>query len=252
MRYAFISDVHGNVTALNSVLRNIADHKVEQVICLGDMVGYGPDSLQSLRRCRKACKHIVLGNHDAAVAGLISDWNFSDRAKKGVERDKRQLPDSDLAWIRSLRYEYKARQFIAVHGTLDKPELFGYVDCVNEAIAAIGILASTGRRLLFVGHTHAPKWVVYKENDRIRFNEPADFDIDQEAYYVIDVGSVGYPRRTGSSSYVLYDSRRNRIEFKSVPFDFEAYSKSLERADVEQPSWLADYMNGNDLERRLS
>lgn len=240
LRYAVISDVHSNVQALNAVLEDIERAHVDKIICLGDIVGYGPNPSGAVHRCREACDVVVTGNHDAAVSGRISDWNFSSRAHQGVVRGRRLLSRQDKAWLGRLAYVYRGRTFVATHGTLDCPEMFGYIDCVNEALAAMGILASTGRNVLFVGHTHSPKWISYKAGSTVMFHPPSDIIIDPEGLYIVDVGSVGWPREAGGSTYVIYDSNKGCVGFRSVPFDAKGYASALDKSKINRPSWLQE------------
>ena len=85
MRYAFVSDVHGNLQAWNTVLADLSVHRVDRIVCLGDVVGYGPEPAECLRSVHARCHAILLGNHDAVVGGRMSASHFNDRARRAIE-----------------------------------------------------------------------------------------------------------------------------------------------------------------------
>ena len=87
MLYAIMSDIHANPSALEKVLVDAKEQGAEKVICLGDVVGYGPDPVEAVSLCRESCDVVLMGNHDAAVAGLTRTDNFIAFAQDGVRRD---------------------------------------------------------------------------------------------------------------------------------------------------------------------
>ena len=84
MRYAIISDIHANPVALEVALADARSHQVDRVVCLGDVVGYGPDPVEAVALCRSSCDVVLMGNHDAAVAGTTDTRNFIAFAQDGV------------------------------------------------------------------------------------------------------------------------------------------------------------------------
>ena len=133
MRIAFISDVHANPKALERVLDEVRG-RADKIVCLGDVVGYGPDPAEAVRFCREACDAVVMGNHDAVVCGLRSDASMSPHARECAARHREMLSKDDLDWLRNLPYVYEDSGIFAAHGALSDPENFGYVGSFDEAV----------------------------------------------------------------------------------------------------------------------
>ena len=127
MKYAIISDVHANETALRAVLEDAKRHGAEKIVCLGDVVGYGPLPVETAALVRKECFVTLAGNHDDAVSGRGDASTFIDLAKDAVERHRAALSEDDLAWLRSLPYTCTLDKAVAVHGDLFDPPKFYYV-----------------------------------------------------------------------------------------------------------------------------
>ena len=241
MRYAIMSDIHANPEALKSALDDAGREGAESVICLGDVVGYGPEPVEAVSLCRSSCDVVLMGNHDAAVAGRIGTGNFIPFAQEGVRRHRAELPDEDRAWLNGLRYQYAARSFMCVHGTLDEPERFFYMSEPAPIVSSLEKMAAGRRRLLFVGHTHHACVIVCSRERRIRAFDPAGkLVLEPGSRYIVNVGSVGYPRVDHDITYVLYDTSAKTVSFRRLPFDHAAYARRLEERGVGLPLWLAD------------
>ena len=104
MKYAIISDVHANPVALEKVLADAEQCGVEQVVCAGDVVGYGPDPAGAIRILRERGIPVVMGNHDVAVADYVGIGYMIGSAQDGVTRHRAELGEDDLAWLGSLPY----------------------------------------------------------------------------------------------------------------------------------------------------
>lgn len=219
MRYAVVSDVHANVEALRRVLADAARCGAARVVCLGDVVGYGPQPAEALALVRRAAAVTLAGNHDDAVSGRGSAEAFCGLAADAVARHREALSSADLAWLRALPYVCEldggAR---AAHGDFVDPPKFYYVD---DAEGAAANFAATDAQLLFVGHTHVPALAVVGDSGQVHLAPPQDFALEPNKRYVVNPGSVGYPREADGacrSSYVLYDSSARTVEFRFLPF----------------------------------
>lgn len=236
MRYAFLSDIHANPSALERVLADTREQGADKVICLGDIVGYGPDPVGALQLCREGCDINLMGNHDAAVAGLTDFRNFIPFARDGVIRHRDLLTPEQRGWLGELPYLFKTRTFYAVHGSLKDPPEFAYILYRPDARAAFSLLGR--KKLLFVGHTHEAMWIEEREGGEVVGHDPYSFTLQREKRYIVNVGSVGYPRILPESTYVIYDSRRKTIAYRHLPFDFKGYAKEMETRDIPLPRWL--------------
>ena len=237
MKYAIISDVHANETALRAVLEDAKRHGAEKVVCLGDVVGYGPLPVETVALVRKECFVTLAGNHDDAVSGRGDASTFIDLAKDAVERHRTALSEDDLAWLRSLPYTCMLDKAAAVHGDLFDPPKFYYV--LDEKGAEANF-AKTDARLVFVGHTHEPAIFLTGRSGAVYKTAPQDFTVEDHKRYIVNPGSVGYPRETDGqcfSSYVLYDSAERTIRFRRLPFQV---SSVMQRGEAKKPigKWL--------------
>ena len=225
MKRAIISDVHGNLEALTAVLADIAEQTAEQIYCLGDIVGYGPNPRECVDQAMEfnVC---VLGNHDQGA--LFDPEGFSSGAERAIFWTRSQLegPGNDVAanrrrwdFLCELPRQVREDNLLFVHGSARNP-LNEYVfpeDVYNpRKLERIFSLIQGG---CFQGHTHVPG--VFTEDGR--FLNPIELD---QAYVLdgmkvmVNVGSVGQPRDGDSrASYAILDG--DRIEFRRVAYPLE-------------------------------
>lgn len=240
MIYAVISDVHANEAALRAVLEDAASQGAEKVICLGDTVGYGPAPAAALALVREHCCAVLAGNHDDAVCGRIGAEDFIDLAGEAVERHREELSTGDLKYLGSLPYIYEGDGFLAAHGDLTVPEKFFYVDDEDDARANF---AQNDAALMFVGHTHVPKLSLTGKSGAVYVVDAQDFTMEPSKRYIVNPGSVGYPRERGGkcmSSYVLYDSDEKTVVFRFLPFNVATVlQRGGRRKSGRTAFWLA-------------
>ena len=222
MRYAIISDIHANLMALENVIADAKNQGVDKFVCLGDVVGYGPRPVETLELVRKTCFITLAGNHDDAVSGRGDSSTFVDFAKEAVERHREALSEDDMAWLRSLPYSCTLDKAIAAHGDVFDPPKFYYI--LNEDGAEANF-KSTDARLIFVGHTHDPAIFLTGHSGKVYKTDPQDFTVEAHKRYIVNPGSVGYPRGSEGqcySSYVIYDSSEETVVFRFIPFFVES------------------------------
>ena len=218
MLYAILSDIHANEIALSAVLADARRHGAEKLICLGDVVGYGPEPERAVSIIRRSAAVTLAGNHDDAVAGRIDASDFIDLAADAVARHREALSPESLDWLKSLPYVFKGKSFVCAHGDFTSPKDFEYVSDTTEATANF---AARPEQLLFVGHTHEPGIFLTGASGRVYALAPTDFTLEDGKRYIVNPGSVGYPRTDGNScesTYVLYDDAERTITFRHLPF----------------------------------
>lgn len=238
MKYAILSDVHSNTKALRRVLDAAHKAGAERVICLGDVVGYGPDPAGAVRLCREECDVVLMGNHDAAVCGLRSMETMSEHAEKCALLHRAMLDKEDLDWLRSLPYVHREDGFAAAHGEWCRPEAFGYVADFAEIRNQLWELAKDDLQVLFLGHTHAPMSADWGFISPIASLDARDMAFVQDHIYFANPGSVGYPRVRRAATYAIYDSQAKTVTHHSIEFDIEEYMSDLESANVPVAGWL--------------
>ena len=218
MVYAIISDIHANAIALGAVLKDARRSGAKKILCLGDVVGYGPEPESAANAIRTCAALTLAGNHDDAVSGRLDASDFIDLAADAVSRHREALSRENIEWLKNLPYVYKGKSFWCVHGDFTSPEEFGYVSEESEAAANF---AATGAQLMFTGHTHVPGIFLTGSSGRIYSLPPTDFTIEDGKRYIVNPGSVGYPRNDGNvceSTYVLYDDAERTVSFRRLPF----------------------------------
>lgn len=223
---AIISDIHANLEALEAVLADIAQFGVAEILCLGDVVGYGPNPVECTEIVRRRCKLSLCGNHDNAV--IHGTYGFSHNARDAVEYTRRlmqpgllSLPPVRSRWrfIRDLPRSYKEGEVLYVHASPRDP--------INEYILAQDVHADPDKlrilfdkidKLCFVGHTHVPGIFTPEPS----FKAPADADMCWEVApgkAIVNVGSVGQPRDGDNRAcYVVFTG--SEVRFRRVEYDF--------------------------------
>ena len=243
MKVAIMSDVHANPTALERVLADAEQCGVEQVVCAGDVVGYGPYPSETIRILREREIPTVMGNHDRAVAEYVGTGHMIGSAQDGVARHRAELGEDDLAWLRSLPYVYLGDGFEVAHASFcPSPMSMGYV---HDRLAARDSLFNGRERVQIIGHTHLEALFRvgfvsdphYPDSEQL---EPHDFKMEDKWMYVINVGSVGYPRVKPYSSYVIFDTATGEVQFRKVEFDFAGYKAALQAKSIPIPPFIEE------------
>ena len=218
MVYAVISDIHANAIALDAVLEDARRCGAKKFLCLGDILGYGPEPEAVATAIRSCSALAIAGNHDDAVSGRLDASDFIDIASDAVFRHREALSEENLAWIKSLPHTYNGKSFSCSHGDFTSPKTFEYISDETEAAANF---AASSARLMFVGHTHTPGIFLTGKSGRVYSLPPTDFTLELGKRYIVNPGSVGYPRTNGNtceSTYVLYDDTEKTIVFRRIPF----------------------------------
>ena len=227
MIYAFVSDIHANLQAWNVVLADIRARKVDSIVCLGDIVGYGPRPAEVLSSVYSHVPEIVLGNHDAVVADLLDVDLFNDDAKRMIQWTKKQLGPKAVEFFNDLPYVIGYDGFAVSHADFSDPEAFNYLE--DEEYARLSWEAEPEEDLMFIGHTHVPCIHMLKSDDSYRFYDPIDFHIEEGNRYIVNVGSVGIPRGDDiRASYVTFNTEDKSVNFHKVAFDLDAFRKDVE------------------------
>jgi predicted phosphodiesterase len=240
MRYALVSDIHANLQAWTAVENDLARMKPDQVICLGDIVGYGPNPVEVLERVYQRCHHFVMGNHDAAICGQFDPADFNEEAREVILWSRRQLNDQAVAVLNETPYLLLAERFSCSHAEFELPERFDYIFEPSEAETSF---AATEAPILFVGHTHVPCTMRRNADGTTSHLKPAAFNVLPGCRYLVNVGSVGDPRDgTTRASYVIFDDQTGAVEFRSVPFNVEAYRQALAASGLPTKPYLFDVL----------
>jgi len=253
VRTAVISDIHGNAEALRAVLDHIAAQSVDRIVCLGDIVGYGPDPLECVDLVREHCAWALMGNHDFGV--LYEPTNFNPSAEASAFWTRSVFDAEPDESKRAARYEYLGRlpvrkvenllgddtPVLAVHASPRRPvNEYIFPDDANDQPDKLEAIFERVDRIGLVGHTHVPG-VFSDEPD---FYPPTELG-DARVYKFIDtekaivnVGSVGQPRdHDPRASYVILSP--GQVEFKRVEYDIKKTADKI-HAIPELNNFLGD------------
>ena len=242
MRYLIVSDIHANWEALEAVLRD-AEGQYEQVVCCGDLVGYGADPNRVTQWARERLAAVVRGNHDKAAVGLENlDW-FNPAAREAAEWTARALTAENYSYLRSLpKGPKRVGDFEIVHGSpADEDE---YLMGVTPEY----VLPFLNCRLTFFGHTHFQGGFRVCRTRAQRIAPPPPearcvvVGLDPGWMYLINCGSVGQPRDGDPrAAYAIYDEERGEVELRRVPYAIEVAQAKILRAGL--PEVLAERLS---------
>lgn len=200
MRYGIFADVHSNLEALQAVLEAYRLERIDEYLCVGDVVGYASEPCECLELVRSCARAVVAGNHDWASVGLFPVCSFNTYAATAVVWTQGELDADSRAYLQRLGLVYKTRDLTLVHGSLDAPEEFNYV---TDSSAAGETFKRMETDVSFIGHLHVPG-VFIEEKGRIRYSSADTAEILPQGRYIINVGSVGQPRDGDPLGRLLY------------------------------------------------
>ena len=235
MVHAILSDLHGNLEALEAVLADLDRVKPASVVCLGDFVGYGASPNECIERLKPRLEEAVIGNHDLAAIGKLALRGFDEDAAAAARWTGAALTPGNRAWLESLPYDRTWRGARLVHATPRAPAAWRYVLSVRDALVEFG---GFEERVCFIGHSHFPCAFDWEEGDAI-FLRSDEITIEPGHRYLVTVGSVGQPRDGDPRAcYALYDERAGVIRNMRLEYDVDGAMRRILAAGL--PSFLAE------------
>ncbi|MEP6812539.1 MAG: metallophosphoesterase family protein [Actinomycetota bacterium] len=230
MRVAVVSDIHANLHAFESVLAAIDADPVDELWCLGDIVGYGPKPDECCELVRARATACLCGNHDLAVRGTLDLLEFSGDAGIAAAWTRGVLSERSLEWLGTLEPFGSAHDVALFHGSARDP-VWEYV-LTSEA--ALATLLLTEEQIVLVGHSHAALHVVLRRTDLEGGPSPDGTVLGLgEARWVLNPGSVGQPRDGDPhASYLVLDLEARTASFRRVPYDVERTQAEMRAAGL--------------------
>ncbi len=248
---ALISDIHANLDALQVVLADIEQRGIKRIVCLGDIIGYGPNPLECLDLVRQKCEWALMGNHD--FASLYEPTSFNPSAESAAFWTRRQFELEPDAEKRNARWQYLGglsikrhfRGALCIHASPRRP--------INEYIFPDDVITSPSKmqqifdrieRRCLCGHTH----VAGVFTDEPDFYPPPDLDwtyrFSEREKCIVNPGSVGQPRdRDPRASYAILTDEQ--VDFVRLPYDMQAVIRKIEAVPE-----LSDFLGQRLLEGR--
>jgi predicted phosphodiesterase len=239
MRTAVISDIHSNLEALTAVLNRIRTLRVDEIVSLGDVVGYNANPNECIDIMRSEQILSILGNHDAAAAGLEDPDNFNPQARAAVLWTREQLTGENKQYLIDLQREQFVRDFYLFHGSIHDTNR--YILFRDDAVDNFRELAGLRRSsdLGFFGHSHV--MTVLMEQDGIIATSLShdDLFLQQGKRYLINPGSVGQPRDGDPrAAFLVYDDQDRKVAFFRIEYDLRRCQDKIVNAGL--PPQLAE------------
>ena len=235
MLLAVLSDVHGNLEALEAVLADLDRHRPAALACLGDFVGYGASPNECVALLRSRCEVAIAGNHDLAAIGKLRLGGFNTDAASAARWTDSTLSPETRTYLESLPYTASWRGARLVHASPAQPEEWHYVLSPYDAEYE---LAAYEEPVCFIGHSHYPG-AFEAADGKIRYTREPEIAISPGHRYLVNVGSVGQPRDGDPrAAYLLYDSADRVARHVRIEYDVAAAGERIVRAGL--PKFLAD------------
>jgi predicted phosphodiesterase len=228
MKIAVISDIHGNWEAFDRVLDDIAaDASIDEVFCLGDNIGYGPDPEIVVTAIVERGIPSVIGNHELAAADAAYLSWFNPKARVSLQHSIERMSPESIAYVSALEPFIVAHGCRFVHGfPPDSPLLYVFQVSQDRLYRT---LADAPEPICFVGHTHDLEIIDF-DGTGIR-TAPLTrgmHTLKPDHHYIINVGSVGQPRDgNNNAKYAVWDADRSQLEIRFVTYDIDAVVRKI-------------------------
>jgi predicted phosphodiesterase len=221
MRIAIISDIHSNLEALTQTLKVIDEKSVDNIVCLGDIIGYGANPNECVELVRQRCITVIKGNHEDALENISTLENFTEIAQAAIIWTRSQLTKENFNYLRTLSLLNKKDDLLFVHASPCNPAEWKYIFDDGTAIDTFGCFSES---LCFIGHTHTP--IIHSSTGRA-------WGVTKGARYLVNVGSIGQPRdRDNNLSFGLFDTKTWTYENIRSPYDVETAVWKILKTDL--------------------
>ena len=232
MRYAIISDIHSNLEALEAVLAKISVLRIDDILCLGDIVGYNANPNECINMVRRTGIRCIMGNHDSRASGLEEPDNFTPLAKEAVLWTREHLTEESKAFLKNLPRELIVEDFFLFHASINDTDKY-IVDenDVRDNFHRLEQLPNDAA-IGFYGHTHV-KVALSLQRGRISLEQDEELKLSPYKKYLINPGSVGQPRDgEPGASFLVYDKFNEKVIFYRVDYDVAATQKKIIEAGL--------------------
>lgn len=235
MRYLVLSDIHANLTAFHAVLEdaNARALQPDEMWCLGDIVGYGPDPNECIELLLKTPHLCLAGNHDWAILGKLDVDTFNDSAMAAILWTREQLKPEYLRFLDEKSGRSEQTNVLLVHGS-PRHEIWEYVSDSDIAADNFKLMSQP---ICLVGHTHIP--MIYVEDPRTRAvravhpEHDVPLTLKRTHRYIINPGSVGQPRDGDPrAAYGIFDTDTAQWTEYRVPYDVRETQNRMRSAGL--------------------
>lgn len=233
MKTAIISDIHGNLIALEAFFTVTELLGVDRTVCLGDVVGYNPWPNECVELIKKHGIPTIMGNHDRVAAGLQEPILFNDFAREAILWTRETLTDKNRDYLRMIPTQMTVdKKYLLVHGSISDPDEY----VLTPVAAARNIKAmreATDVNICFFGHSHVVS--CFSSDGSSYFSQvPLDLSLEDDRTYLINPGSIGQPRDGDSmSSFLIFDEDKKQVKFHRFAYDIESVVMELNRYGLD-------------------
>lgn len=232
MKYAFISDVHSNLEAFLAVLNEIDSRGVDEIVCLGDIVGYNANPNKCIEIINDRGIKCIMGNHDARASGLEEPDDFTHLAKEAILWTRRQLNQKNISFLKNLprTLSFPGDKILAVHGSINSTD--EYIFSAQDLAENFLRMEEAGIKTCFFGHTHVR--IAFGQNgEGINPLYQGEITIEGNKKYLVNPGSVGQPRDGDPrAAFLIYNTDAEVIEFFRVQYDMDKCCEKIIRAGL--------------------
>lgn len=239
MRYAILSDIHGNLEAFRKVIEYLNMESIDRYLFLGDIVGYGANPNECVDIIKNNYKYYsVLGNHDAVMIKKHFFSYYNPYAKKCLEWTYEVLSSENKQFLETLPITKVIDGIQLVHASPSSPNEWNYMTDIEDIRDNLDFIENF---ICFFGHTHRPAFYAYDSmEDLLTFDNCIDIEIETDRFqYIINVGSIGQPRDGNpKTSFGIYDTNYQQIKIIRLEYDYRTASKKILEAGL--PNIIAE------------
>jgi len=231
MRIALLSDVHGNLPAFEAVLADVDDAGVEEIWCLGDLVGYGAEPDGCVELAQERCDLCLAGNHDLVVTGEIDLGDFSSSAAAAAQWTRDNIGAEALEFLSSLKPQADDRDIGLYHASPRDP-VWEYVLSTWQADECMDLMK---KRVGAVGHSHVALWFKRSGEGNVE-GAPAEGGLEQDltdGEWLLNPGAVGQPRDGDPrAAWLLLDTEGWSADWRRVEYEIDRAAEAIEEAGL--------------------
>lgn len=227
MRFGVLSDVHGNLHALRAAVDVLSGERVDGYLCLGDIVGYGPQPNECVALIAELGADCVVGNHELMALRAMDVGRASAYAEEAIRWTRSELTPGSIAFVQDLPRTREVAGMRLAHGSLQDP--YEYVLSEERAREQLSELSGTSASTLLLGHTH-DAWAFSERRGTLLSRAAGEVAREADERFLLNPGSVGQSRDdVPECRFLLIDDDAQRVEFFSVAYDVEGCRAELRR-----------------------
>lgn len=232
MLYGICSDIHSNSVAFEAVLESMKSFPLDKRVCLGDLVGYGPNVNESVELAQKNMDVCLIGNHDSVALGWESCEGFNPFARQAIEWTRSKLSAESRAVLEKLPYLHEENEICFVHASPMSPADWIYITNLEDALDAFDHFSG---KYCFVGHTHSPVIVAMREMTIPKVIEEDVYQLEAGERLLVNVGSVGQPRdRDPRACWCLFDTETELVRLIRVDYDIAETQRRMRAEGIAE------------------